>query len=40
MQLRDVNTLKGRFSLEAKANENIGEKCTNQVLIPKMCFMY
>lgn len=29
MQLRGMITLKGRISLEAKANENVGEKCTN-----------
>lgn len=31
-----MNTLKGRISLEAKPNKNVGKKCTNQLLIPKM----
>lgn len=36
-----MNTRKGGISLEAKAKENVGEKCTNQVLIPKsIWFMY
>lgn len=36
MQPRDVNTLKRKFHSKQKLNKNVGEKCTNQVLIPKM----